>query len=90
VSDLIDYYEQVRGYGARFALAAQAVKRCDLHPEIIEIVDSGQIGQACRMGNAAITRGEIDVERNDLTNAIKSIIDEAAYDCPRCEKIARE
>ena len=85
-----DYVEELQAHGQRFAIASGAVKACDRHPDIIEVSDSERMEVAYKMGNAAITRGEIDVNRTDLTNAIKDVFDQAAYDCPRCEKLRAE
>ena len=90
MSDLLDHYEELRSHGARFAIAAKAVAPCDLHPDIIEVVDSDRLKEACMMANSAITRNEINYDRKELTDAIKTVIDEAAYDCPRCEKMLRD
>ncbi len=81
-----DYVDELLAHGQRFAVAGGATAPCERHPHVMVMKDSERLEAAYKMGNAAVTRGELDVGRKDLTDAIKDVFDQAAYDCPACEK----
>ena len=72
------------------AIEAGALKRCELHSEIVwNVFDDPSV--AYRIGNARFTAGELQTDfasRRELTDMIKEAIDEAGLDgCPLCERM---
>jgi hypothetical protein len=90
MKELFGALDDMQGAAIRVAIKAGAVVRCACHPDIVLVsrIDDDALTEACKIANAQISRGEINLpacmERRDFTDLIKKVIEMSAWDCPRC------
>ncbi|NKL21186.1 hypothetical protein [Rhizobium leguminosarum] len=78
------HMQEVRAWASDVGVRAGLFTVCERH-HLLSISDSTAEVKAYRIGNAMITSGEItDVDRLDLSDAIKKLFEQTAYDCPQC------
>jgi hypothetical protein len=89
---LIERYEEQERVARRIAVQAGVLKHCDLHPDYIVSADA-ELQDAYKLGNAKFTRGELREffdERNEMTDAIKKVVQNSAIECFVCAKMLEE
>jgi len=75
----------------KIAQGAGALKECDFHDFLIEGLS--EIEEAYRLGNSRFSShslGGIFVNRREMTDAIKEVVEDAAQECPVCAKVRYE
>lgn len=79
--------EDIRFSAIGVALEAGNLKRCEFHDDIV-LENWGDPKDAYRLGNAKFSRGEAGdfLSRREMTDTIKSVIEEAGEECPCCAK----
>ena len=85
------YAQELEELALVLALKAKAILPCEWHEDVL--VDQGEEDanrHAYALGSNACKSGHFKGDRQDLLNAIKDTIDQAAEDCGRCENNARD
>ena len=87
---LMEQQEEQRRVATEIAVAAGALKVCDLHFEVYDPM--GDKEGAYRLGNYKFTHGQIPIfhTRQEMTETIKEAIDDAAMECATCAKWREE
>ena len=87
---LMELRETQRAVATNIAVEAGALKRCELHPDVVWATFDDP-SMAYRIGNVRFTAGKLQTDfasRRELTDAIKEAIDEAGLDgCWLCERM---
>jgi hypothetical protein len=84
--------EDLKGAAEDVAIAAGLGNRCEIHGEFVsEFAYEDLLVTAYKIGNARITKGEIDlgsmVDRKDFTDLIRQVVEFAPSNCPTCDRI---
>jgi len=80
-----DDRDELRGIAESIARRAGAITECEIHGEVL---DNDCAEEAYALGNSLFNtelRGVFSTRR-EMTDAIKSVIDDASWDCGMCEK----
>ena len=88
-----DYEEKEHLYdiATGIAVKARAIEECEHHPDTyIDLDDDEAKSRAYAIGSNMIKRGDINVERKQLMDAIKRVIDDAGPECYSCKKWEEE
>ena len=87
---LMELCEAQLGEASNIAVEAGALKRCELHPDVVWDA-FGDPSVAYRISNVRFTAGELQTDfasRRELTDAIKEAIDESGLGgCWLCERM---
>ena len=85
--------EGMKDVAEEVAVAAGLGNRCKMHSDVFmsDYPDEALLVEAYKIGNARITRGDIDlpsmIERKDFTDLIKQVVTMAPSFCPECERL---
>ena len=60
-----------------------AIKTCDVHGDRY-LVDGSKLEDAYKLGNSWISKGNVNCERRELTDAIKDVLEGTPDECPGC------
>jgi hypothetical protein len=93
VKELLMGEEQKRSIAEAIAVDAGALRECEFHSDIFIDIDSDEAKKlAYIIGNKRFTEKSITAFKNrkELTDTIKSVIEEAHAECPDCRKIREE
>ena len=88
-----DYEEREDLYNIAIEIAvkARAIEECEYHPgTYIDLDDEEAKSKAYAIGTNMIKSGEINVKREKLMDAIKSVLDDAGLECYSCKKLEQE
>ncbi|MGA8220554.1 MAG: hypothetical protein WB780_02795 [Candidatus Acidiferrales bacterium] len=89
---LIEKYEEQERAAIQIAIQAGALKHCDLHSGYISRGDA-EIEDAYKLGNYKFTKGELKDsfdDRREMTDAIKKVVQNCAFECNLCAKMREE
>jgi len=79
--------EQQRGVAIEIAVEANVLEQCEFHDDTF-FEGSEDITEAYKLGNAKISRGELEGgfdDRTQMTDLIKEVVEEnCADECPSC------
>lgn len=63
-----------------------AIKTCEVHGDRY-LVDESKLQDACKLANSRISRGLVNSDRRELTDAIKDVLETAPEECPSCANV---
>jgi len=80
-------------FAEEFAVGAGILRRCEWHVGFY-YQDSWDLEPMYRKAAWLFKRGEISSRlfdgQKDLTDTLKAVVEEAPFECPRCEKLRTE
>lgn len=82
-----DHMDDLEGPARVAAFKAGAISSCPIHEDIIiDQEDPDAVAKAYAIGTNMWKAGDVDCDREDFMDAIKSVIDDAGEECGICSK----
>jgi hypothetical protein len=83
----LERHDSLREQAIVAAVEAGALSRCDAHEEVLlHQSDDEAEKHAYALGTNMHKKGEVDGTRQEFMDSIKSVLEEAADECPFCAK----
>jgi hypothetical protein len=84
----LEDWDALKGEALGILVETGAVSTCDLHPGVFYTnADPDAERHAYALATLRANAGEIGGTREEAVDAVKSVLDDAGWDCPACAKI---
>ena len=83
---MLEAQEDMRSQAYMLLIKEGAIKECAYHSHVyMSMCDDEAVKQAYAIGTNMWKNGEVEGDREDFMGAIKSVMDDSAFDCSACE-----